>query len=861
MDFGLVGASLGSSAAARIKNESLMQSPNVNTGPTESVPYVAMPAPPQGIGSTTSLLAVMWRRKGILIFLLLCGLGGGYYYYTQQPEQFTSTALVEVYRQQVQTSTGSAIEKVQDLAPTIVFIDAEIKSDKVLKKANEIGRLSAFSGFPSEESLAVSTLRINLKVTPPFEKGSEATDRSLVQISYSCGDPRLCAAVVDSVVQAYEQYVNGRHRDAIETVKGFFKEARDSILPQANTLEEEYTKFRGEAPLEWNASGEAINPYRQDVIRLEDSIDRLEGDTKKLTTKLRLIEETSKANTSAVTVLREVQYLLDDLADISALQQALTEGTDAEIEIQQTLVPLIIQADLLRSQFGANHPSLATIEEKITATRKALTDLNRTKEERREATDQAEARREEGAKALLRSYVNGLQKKRLLIDEEMQSLSQRLEEVKQRAHKIIVFENENSSYMRRISRYQDMLDSFDTQLEKASLPLLNPGLQVNELLPAVLGYKVGPELAKSLLLGGMLGLALGGLLAWLIDWSERTFRSPDEIADTLGLPILTHMPLMLVKAKKKGKEGETGPLDRIDRVVSVVHDPHAPGSESIRSMRTALFANPTKTAEYQIIQVTSALPGDGKSTVAANFAASVARASKKVLIIDADLRRPTQSKIFGIQSELGVTSVLNGECDCKDAIQETAVEGLYVMPTGPKPSNPAEALMLPEFGQMLDDLRPEFDMIIIDTPPLLAVTDASNVASQVDGVMFVMRIGRNSKPMAKRAVTILRNLHVNVIGVIVNAIGDSGYSATYATAWSNYYGGRPGGEFGYGYYQNGYRYGYSYSSNYGSEKYLNASRGQRVVVKGRRAGEGPVDSRATDSANVQVIDKGTETET
>jgi capsular exopolysaccharide synthesis family protein len=209
--------------------------------------------------------------------------------------------------------------------------------------------------------------------------------------------------------------------------------------------------------------------------------------------------------------------------------------------------------------------------------------------------------------------------------------------------------------------------------------------------------------------------------------------------------------------------------------------------------------------------------------ISANLACSLANAKRRVVLIDADLRLPVQQKMFGIDSKLGLTSVLNGECTLNEALVETHVKGLYLLPSGPRPNNPAEALQMPEFQQLIDDLRPDFDMVLLDTPPLLAVTDASNVAGHVDGVIVVFRIVRNIKPLSKRALTILRSLHTNVVGLIINAVGDSSYSACYARAWSEKYGGRPGSEFGQGY------------RRYGSDKYLEATSESSTTVCGRDA--------------------------
>ena len=377
------------------------------------------------------------------------------------------------------------------------------------------------------------------------------------------------------------------------------------------------------------------------------------------------------------------------------MQQELLETPNSDVELKTKLMTLKVQAELYADQYAANHPLRQSVERELLATENALREIQRAKEVDQPERIDIGARREEAAKTILRSYVYGVQKRVQLLEADLEDSKSRLADVREKAHQLIAYENDNDSYLRQLGRLQDMLDSFESQLEKAELPLMNPGLQVNVLQPAGIGKKVGPDLISNLLIGAFLGLLTGGAISWLVDWSERTFRNPDEVSDTLAMPILTHMPLMLLKKKNLSQTDEH---PAVDRVVSVVHDPHSPGAEAIRSVRTTLFATPAKDAEYQVVQITSALPGDGKSTVAANLAASVAKASKRVLIIDADLRRPTIGSLFGVkESSLGLTSVLNGECSTSDAIQQSSVTGLDVLPTGPKPNNPAEALMLPEF--------------------------------------------------------------------------------------------------------------------------------------------------------------------
>ncbi|WP_218933870.1 polysaccharide biosynthesis tyrosine autokinase [Rubripirellula lacrimiformis] len=773
--------------------------------------------------SDVSVGGVLWRRKGVILLLILCGLGAGYWFFTTQDETFRAAATIEVYSQNVPTNTGSASEIVVETAPNLAFIQAEMTSQDVLSDAIAIGQLTAFDETPADVSSLINMIRANLVLSPPFE-GAESPDRTIVEVSFESGDPTVATAIVNAVVDAYDKSINGRHQGNIENVVGFFRDSRDSIIPKLDELENEFTEFRANAPLEWNGKGEAINPYRDDAIRLEDNLYNLQSQARQLDSKLRLIREAVKGGRHPYAVFQEVQYLLDDVRDIEQMHQAIVEAPNDNLELQTQLMDLRVQAEMLAIQFAANHPQRLTVEQKLKATEKALRELQQTRNNVSPEKIDVVKRQDEAAQALLTTYVSSLRKKQDLINEDVADTTKRLEDVRAKALKLMEFEGENASFLRRIARYQETLDLYDTQLEKANLPGMNSGLHVKVLRPAGLGMLVGPLLSRALVMGGFLGLVAGGALAFLWDWSERTFRSPDEISTLLGLPILAHLPVILTPSKRQLKKSSGNDLfPHTDQIVTVLHHPHAPCSEAVRSVRTSLFPVAGAPPEYQVLQITSALPGDGKSTVAANLAASVARAGKRVLLIDADLRRPTQAKIFGVQSELGLTSLINGEGQLADIVVPTDTEDLFVLASGPRPNNPAEALMMPEFGQILDEARLQFDLIIIDTPPLLAVTDASNVATYADGVMVVMRIGRNIKPMSKRAITMLRMLHVNIIGLVINAVGDSGYSATYSQAWSDSYGGQPGGEYGHSYYR------------YGSDRYLDASKGQTITVRSQRS--------------------------
>ena len=205
-----------------------------------------------------------------------------------------------------------------------------------------------------------------------------------------------------------------------------------------------------------------------------------------------------------------------------------------------------------------------------------------------------------------------------------------------------------------------------------------------------------------------------------------------------------------------------------------------------------------------MIQVTSPLPSDGKSTLSSNLAVAIAQSNKKVILLDADFRRPTLHQIFGVSKEksTGLSLVVRGTSDLDPVEMETSVENLHLMTCGVQPSNPSELLSSPEFSELLEELRGRYDFVIVDTPPLLAVSDASAVAATVDGTLLAIRLRRGVKHAATAAAEILNGVDANVLGVVVNSID-------------------PNGPFAKGDHRYGRGYGYGYGYGYTNETITN----------------------------------------
>lgn len=198
-------------------------------------------------------------------------------------------------------------------------------------------------------------------------------------------------------------------------------------------------------------------------------------------------------------------------------------------------------------------------------------------------------------------------------------------------------------------------------------------------------------------------------------------------------------------------------------------DPRSPISEAYRSLRTNVDFSSID-GKIQVIMVTSAGPGEGKSTTIGNLAITYAQAERKVVLIDADMRKPIEHHTFQVSNRLGLSTILSRQSDLNSAIQKTAVPNLHVIPAGPVPPSPAEMVASRSMEALVEELRKQYDVILIDSPPLLAVTDAQLLSTRCDGVILVIDHGKVKKDIAQKAKANLDKVGAKILGVVLNNI-------------------------------------------------------------------------------------------
>jgi capsular exopolysaccharide synthesis family protein len=319
--------------------------------------------------------------------------------------------------------------------------------------------------------------------------------------------------------------------------------------------------------------------------------------------------------------------------------------------------------------------------------------------------------------------------------------------------------------------------------------------ELKTLNPPSKPEQYSPSLLFALPIGLMLGSLTGLMFCILKEMAEKTFRSSDEIARQLGVPVIAHI-VYFANRGPKAPEHKNVAADLV-----TVHRPTSVASEAFKALRTSVFFKANQ-SDAKVIQITSPSPADGKSTVAANLAATMAQSGRSVVLIDCDLRKPTQHHRFGLQNEVGFSNLLTGELQVAEVVQDPGIENLSLITSGPQFSNPAELLTSGSLYETVHDIKEIFDFVIIDTPPVLAVTDPVIVSDVVDLVYMPMRIRTGVQVNAGQSVESLRAVGTEIEGVIINALSKKD-SGKYNYGGYGGYGGY--GRYGYG--NQGYGYG------------------------------------------------------
>jgi receptor protein-tyrosine kinase len=288
--------------------------------------------------------------------------------------------------------------------------------------------------------------------------------------------------------------------------------------------------------------------------------------------------------------------------------------------------------------------------------------------------------------------------------------------------------------------------------------------------------------ALTLALALLAGSFAGAGIVVVSDRFCQQVQSAEEMKRILNLTVLGLVPRLT-----REQAAKTESLGQISHTL-----PRSLMAEAFKAARTNLeVIRRNRTA--QVLLITSPMASEGKSTVASNLAISLAQAGRSVLLIDSDLRCPTQHTVHKRKREPGLVQLLGESEGLQELVQDTVVDGLKLLAAGSETLNPAELLMSARFAEVIAEARGRYDVVIVDSPPILMVTDSAIAASQADGIMLVVRVGQTKRQNAQRALEVLKELGTPILGTVINAIGfESGqYGYGYGYGYGVYGYGRP----------------------------------------------------------------------
>ncbi len=540
----------------------------------------------------------------------------------------------------------------------------------------------------------------------------------LIQVSFTSPDPHLASEVANRVVEEFIEQNLETHYQATNRVTEFLSKQLEDLEETVEESEEKLIRYARENDIVNLNERETLNAGK--LADLIDELTRVEGE---------LIE-------------LEARYQEVARATIDSFPQGLRSPTIVRLEGELSEQRRRLAG--LASRHGPGWPAVQQAEREIAELEGQL------RAEKRGALRQA---REAYRVAVDRHQRLGaaVEEQRAVVDRlNRDSIQYRI-------------------LQREVETNKDLYESLLQRLKEAGV---SAGLNWSNLHLAdragVPRHPAYPNRSLALVVALVLGLFLGVGASLLAEAFDDTFASTEEVAQTLGLPALGLIPVLeeLVEERKSEEDqaSESGLIPY--QGARAFQDP---AWEAYRSLRTSILLSHSGKPP-QTILVTSALPGEGKSTTVANTAIVLAQTGARTLILDLDMRKPTMARLFGVSSRDGMSTFLTGHSDLSSLVQETGFSNLFIVPAGPPPPNPAELVGSERMRAGLEMLTEYFDHIIVDSPPCLEITDALVLSTEVDGLLLVVRAGKTPKELVRKASDRLLRIGGTILGVLVNAV-------------------------------------------------------------------------------------------
>lgn len=567
----------------------------------------------------------------------------------------------------------------------------------------------------------------------------------IIQVSFESPDPKLAARVVNALVRNYIEYNFRTKFDATQQASAWMEQRLEEMKSKVEKSQQALVDYERNNSIV--AIGGDQNVMEQRLGNLNQDLTAAQNDLAEKQSLYQLAQANPK----------EVGVLVQD-----TLLQSL-QGKIGDLETQY--------ANLL-AQYGPKFPKVVRLRDQIQKIRSLMDQQRKQVLDRIRHDYQAAVGREK----LLAARVN----------QEKASIG--------KANQLQIQQNILKH------EFQTNQDLYDGLLMHVKNAMVSAGMHANNVHvidhARVPGSPVRPRKGREIAVGLIVGLMLGITVAFVQEGFDSSIKNPDDVERFIPAPALAVIPSAASVAPRRSWRtigSAAAPLRNGAVGLAVTKTPSSPIAESFRTLRTSILLS-TAPRPPQLILVTSSQPREGKTTTSLNLAQSLAQRGGSVLIIDSDLRKPGIAEALGLRAAKGLSGVLTGAYSLDEAlIHVEPPMNLWALTAGPCPPNPAELLSSPAMEELLKDLRSRFDYLVLDSPPLLAVTDATVLSAVVDGVVLVVESGTTPRNAVVRSFRMLHDAGGRVLGTVINKM-DLRHDGYYGYSYRRYYGTYHNGE-------------------------------------------------------------------
>jgi capsular exopolysaccharide synthesis family protein len=665
---------------------------------------------PAASSTQVNLLSIAWKSRWLILLCTTVGVATAWSVLQRATPLYTSVSRIYVERN---------LPRLLDFEGPVAQTGNYLNTQAQLMKSTTV--LSAALEQPDIRDLTIIREADNpVGLLRNVVSASVGLNDDIINISAELPDPKEAALIVNTVVDAY--------------ITNYAEDRRTDLVAVLNILRNE--KIRRDE--EYEKASKRLDDFRREHIALSVQVNSEDVVSQRFGLVAQELNSTEIEFIQARARFNRVKKMYETPSQRPYLLELATANStnlrDANLESQVREIEQQLNVEL--SKWGAGYPRVKLMKASLRDLEKQLT---------------------EQRQHLVEGYVDGVQQEFELLDNKRAELQKAYDEQFGLATDVSAQIVTQESLKQEVERAAENCALIDERIKQLNLTEEVGAMNVSVMEVAAPGYMSYPDRPKILGIGVAFGGLLGFGLAWLRDLMDHRLKSVDEISEATQLPVIGVIP-MIPRDKK-----------RIVPARLTIECPRSAAAEAVRTLRTGVYFG-LGGNDAKVIVVTSPSPGDGKSCVASNLAIAMSQANQRVLLIDGDMRRPTQAELFAVSAETGLSDVLAGRLPPQEGIQRTELDTLDILTSGKLPVNPVELLNNGYFAEILEALGDSYDKIIIDSPPIIPVADSRVLAALGDCTLLVLRAENTSRRLCVAARDELWRVRAERIGIVVNGI-------------------------------------------------------------------------------------------